>query len=460
MQTAYKNLRSISWQRNRRGLIGTLILLACLVSLARDDATGADAAKHSDAIAVTDFWSFRELSRPQPPTLAETASPLASAIDKFILAELEKKGIKPNQEADRRTLIRRAYFDLVGLPPTYEEVVAFVNDNDIDAYEKLIDRLLSSPQYGERWGRHWLDVRSYADSMGFEHDFDRPYAFRYRDYVIRALNEDMPFDQFMKWQIAGDEIAPTDRQALAATAFLTVGAFPTTITEAEFERARYDQLDDMASTTSVAFLGLTVGCARCHDHKFDPITSRDYYRILSTFTSTIIGEVKMPSETSSEGSAEYQGELERCEEQLAWFETHRLPAMLSRHLEQAPDDDAIKQLVNAGKRDEALKRLAADQPLWNKFSKELEGLKARKPTSEITIQVSTEGLPKLWHDANERGFPHFFEHTYLLRRGDVNHKADEVAPGFLPALTRSGVSEEHWQQPPPLDRERVTVAGH
>jgi mono/diheme cytochrome c family protein len=244
--------------------------------------------------ADRDFWAYRGLTPAPPPALSgKNASWARTPIDRYILAKLDAKGLVPNPEADRRSLIRRVTFDLIGLPPTVEEVEAFVADNRADAYEKVVERLLESPQHGERWARHWMDVARFAESHGYEQDYDRPFAYHYRDFLIKALNRDMPYDQFVRWQIAGDELAPEDAQAMAATGFLGAGAFPTQLTEAEFESARYNELDDMVSTTGTAILGLTVGCARCHDHKYDPIASADYYRLASVFTTAIRSEVDL-----------------------------------------------------------------------------------------------------------------------------------------------------------------------
>src|SRR5205814_8530217 len=190
-------------------------------------------------------------------------------------------------------LIRRAYFDLVGLPPPPEEVDQFSKDSSPDSYPKLIDKLLASPRFGERWARHWLDLDRFAESPGFEHDYDRPSAYHYRDFVIEALNRDLPFDTFVKWQIAGDEYAPDNPLALKATGFLAAGVHSTQITKAEVEKHRYDEMDDKISTLSTAFLGLSVGCARCHDHKYDPIPQRDYYRMLATFTTTVRSDTEL-----------------------------------------------------------------------------------------------------------------------------------------------------------------------
>ncbi len=263
------------------------------------------------AITASDraFWSFAPLGAVAPPPVKH-AQWCRTDVDRFVLAAQEKLGLQPNPPADRRTLIRRAYFDLLGLPPTPEQVSAFEADRSPNAYEKLIDRLLESPHYGERWARHWMDVARFAESHGYEQDYDRPHAWPYRDFLIWALNSDLPYDEFIHWQLAGDELAPEQPWALAATGFLGAGAFPTQLTEMEFESARYDELDDMTATTAVAFLGLSVGCARCHDHKFDPIPAADYYRFAATFTTTIRSEIdlKLPGsrepvkvQVSSEG---------------------------------------------------------------------------------------------------------------------------------------------------------------
>ncbi|MCA9216217.1 MAG: DUF1549 domain-containing protein [Planctomycetales bacterium] len=245
-----------------------------------------------------DFWSFRKL-RPISAPDVRNVEWAKTEIDNFILQRLEDAGIGPNGSADRQTLIRRVYFDLIGLPPTPGEIEKFVSADSPDAYSQLIDRLLNSRRYGERWARHWLDVARFAESSGFEHDDDRPNAYHYRDFVIKALNADMPFDQFVRWQIAGDQLQPNDPLALSATGFLGAGTFPTQLTEAEFESARYDEIDDMVTTTGVAFLGLSIGCARCHDHKFDPIPTADYYRIAAAFAKTVRAEIDITLEPAT-----------------------------------------------------------------------------------------------------------------------------------------------------------------
>ncbi len=255
-----------------------------------------DTLRKWDHSAVTDadrgWWAFQPLHRAEAPKVHDTRW-IANPIDAFVLAPIEAKHLKPAASADRRTLARRASFDLLGIPPTPAQLDAFVRDTSRDAWTRYVVRLLDTPGYGERWGRHWLDVARFAESSGFEHDYDRPNAHHYRDFVIKALEADMPFDQFVRWQIAGDEFEPDNPQALMATGFLGAGVFPTQITANEVERVRYDAMDDMLATTGSAMLGLTIGCARCHDHKFDPIPTRDYYRMLATFTTTVRSDIDL-----------------------------------------------------------------------------------------------------------------------------------------------------------------------
>ena len=250
------------------------------------DGKAAEVAKEEiDIETGRKFWSFQPLRKVAPPQIKDTSWGRTD-IDRFILAPLEAKGLKPNGEANRRALIRRAYFDLWGLPPEPAEVEAFANDTSADAYERLIDRLIAGQHYGERWARHWLDLARFAESNGFAFDKDRPAAFHYRDFVIKALNEDMPYDRFVRLQIAGDQIGPDDYTSQAATGFLAAGPFTSQQTQKERERSRYEQLDDVVGTIGTSMLGLTVGCARCHDHKFDPLPTRDYYRLTAAFAET------------------------------------------------------------------------------------------------------------------------------------------------------------------------------
>jgi mono/diheme cytochrome c family protein len=240
------------------------------------------------------FWSFQPLRPATPPALRDSKYAANNPIDQFILAKLDEKEIKPSPPANRRKLIRRVYLDLIGLPPPPREIHAFLSDQSRDAYDKLIDRLLASPHYGERWGRHWLDLARFGESHGYEQDYDRTNAYHYRDFVIQALNDDLPYDRFVQWQIAGDEFAPDSLLAWKATGFLAAGTHATQITANQAEKERYDELDDLAATIGTSMLGLTIGCARCHDHKFDPIPTADYYRLISTFTTTVRSDYDLP----------------------------------------------------------------------------------------------------------------------------------------------------------------------
>ncbi|MBM3738814.1 MAG: DUF1553 domain-containing protein [Acidobacteria bacterium] len=236
----------------------------------------AAASLSAQTAADGNWWAFRKPVRPKAP--ATQTNP----VDAFIDARLQESGLARAPRASKETLVRRAFLDLTGLPPAPEQVDAFVRDTAPGAFAKLVDRLLASSHYGERWGRHWLDVARYADSGGYEQDFTYPNAWRYRDYVIRSFNQDKPYDQFIREQIAGDELPNAGYDALIATGFHRVGA-TVGFREKDNPEYRYAYLDDMIGTTSRAFLGLTVACARCHDHKFDPIPQRDYYKLMAVF---------------------------------------------------------------------------------------------------------------------------------------------------------------------------------
>ncbi|MEY3174504.1 MAG: hypothetical protein RLZZ436_2418 [Planctomycetota bacterium] len=296
-------------------------------------------------LTITDqdrrFWSFRPLQNTPVPPVADAAW-CRNPIDHFIRDRQAAAGLNPNPAADRRILIRRASFDLLGLPPTPEDIEAFVNDPDPDAWPELVDRLLAQPQYGERWARHWMDVARFAESHGYEQDYDRPHAWHYRDFLIRAFNEDMPWNQLVQWQLAGDELAPGNPNAMMATGFLGAGAFPTQLTEAEFESARYDELDDMVMTTGVAFLGLSVGCARCHDHKFDPIPARDYYSLAATFTTTIRSETQLDlaPEVNLRRKTDFENHLQSLRQAAAEYRRTQLPAKLQAWLVDHPAEDS------------------------------------------------------------------------------------------------------------------------
>jgi hypothetical protein len=408
------------------------------------------------------FWSFRPLARPAPPAVKDGAW-CRTPIDRFVLHKLEAKGLTPTPGAERRTLIRRAYFDLVGLPPRPEEVEAFVHDPSPRAYEALLDRLLASSHFGERWARHWLDLARFAESHGFEHDYDRPTAYHYRDFVIKALNRDLPYDTFVRWQIAGDELAPDDPLALTATGFLAAGVHSTQITISQVEKERYDELDDIVRTTGTAFLGLTVGCARCHDHKYDPIPTKDYYRLLSTFTTTVRTEVEVDfaPAASRRARAQFDAEHGRLVAGRLEYEQSQLPSKLDAWLaakprppvKPAPPEKLRSTLdAKAGTKPGDAERAAllawfrTTDKEWQRLNKQVEEhAKARERLVPKAL-ICSEGLkPVRLHSQGAD----FLRETHFLKRGDPNQKDGVATQGFLQVLTRAPEGERHWQVAPP-----------
>jgi mono/diheme cytochrome c family protein len=284
-----------------------------------DGATVAVKGASIDA-ARQHHWSFQPVRKPVVPAVKDAAW-VKNPIDAFVLARLEEKGLAPSRPADKRTLIRRVSFDLIGLPPTPEDVDAFLNDPAADAYEKVVDRLMASPHYGERWGRHWLDVARYSDTKGYVFQEERryPYSYTYRDYVIRSFNEDLPYDQFIVQQLAADRLPlGDDKRPLAALGYLTLGR--------RFLNNQPDIIDDRIDVTMRGLQGLTVGCARCHDHKFDPIPTRDYYSLYGVFASSTepkeLPEIG-PSDDPAQAAA-FAAELKKRTDAVAAFkEEHK-----------------------------------------------------------------------------------------------------------------------------------------
>ena len=269
--------------------------------------------------AGPDWWSLQQLRRPAVPAVKDTTW-ARNPIDGFVLAALEAKQLRPAPAADRITLLRRATFDLTGLPPTPAEIDAFLSDTAPDAWEKVVDRLLAAGAYGERWGRHWLDVARFGESQGFERDKPRDHAWRYRDYVIHAFNDDKPYPQFVKEQIAGDVLGPDVPEGVIATGFLVAGPWDEVgATQQSLlmrRRVREEELEDMVSATAQTFLGLTVNCARCHNHKFDPITQKDYYRLKAALEGVRPGDrpIRAPVQ------ARLREEIARLEKEVAALE--------------------------------------------------------------------------------------------------------------------------------------------
>jgi hypothetical protein len=298
--------------------------------------TAVATAREGPADTGKVHWSFQKRGRPAVPQLpdATRGGRLRNAVDAFILARLSQEGLSLAPEADRRTLVRRLYFDLTGLPPTPEQIAAFVASTDPFAYEKLVDRLLVSPHYGERWGRHWLDVVRFAETEGFEYDRHRPGAWRYRDYVIRSFNEDKPYDQFLREQLAGDEIAPDQPESEVAVGFYRLGPIRRNAGNAKVAFSRNEVLTEMTDNVGAVFLGLTVGCARCHDHKFDDFSQADYYRLQAFLAQThendiVLADAKTKADWEARTS-KIQTEIKQLKEALETAEGGERQRMRAR----------------------------------------------------------------------------------------------------------------------------------
>src|SRR5690349_11540031 len=276
----------------------------------------------ASVLARRHYWAFQKPVKAAVPD-AQSAW-VRNPIDAFILEALHEKKLTPSKPLDREHLLRRVTLDLTGVRPEPGEIDAFLRDKNPDAYEKVVDRLLASPHYGERWALRWLDVARYADTNGYEVDAERPQAWRYRDYVTHAFNSDKPYDRFVKEQIAGDELWPGDREALIATGFHRAGPIHIVGGNQDEEASRQEVLTEMAGSIGSAFLGLTVGCARCHNHKFDPILQADYYRLQAIFASTDLKDVDIA--TADEKAAfeqarkAYEARLEPVKQQIAEIE--------------------------------------------------------------------------------------------------------------------------------------------
>ena len=390
------------------------------------------------------WWAFRQPVRSEPPVKAE------NPIDGFLFAKLQEKGLEPNAEADRRTLIRRVYLDMIGLPPTPAEVDAFLEDRSPDAWEKIVERLLASPHYGERWGRHWLDLVHYADSGGYERDFDWPTMWRYRDYVVKAFNDDKPYDRFILEQIAGDEVDPGNPEAHIATGYLRM-VLDNNIKD---ERTRMDELDDNVSTTALTFLGMTVGCARCHNHKFDPIPQKDYYQMQAVFFSTkeqdyplVPAEVVQAYDDAVDAiktkikplDAKIDAHEKPYREQLFEEKLDALPAYYRKAWEtpeagrsegQRLNARQVKALYGQIKIEEVLARMTeAERTEREGLQRDIAALNAQRPepyaTARAVTEESADPLP-----------------SYFLHRGDPGSKGSQMDAGVLTVAEWKPVSFE------------------
>ena len=382
-------------------------------------------------------WAFTPVAPVGPPAV-RAVSWVKTPVDRFILSKLEAAHLRPAPPATREQLIRRVSLDLTGLPPTPDRVDAFVNDRSPDAYERLLDELLDSPHYGERWARHWLDLARYAESDGFEHDAARPYSWRYRDYVIRAFNEDKPYDRFIREQLAGDELLPDDPAALIATGFNLLG--PDMVDSADQIQRRLNTLNDMTDTAASVFLGLTLGCARCHDHKFEPFTQRDYFAMQAFFAAT---------EFQREQPVPTAGERATHDKAMAEHD--------SRTREQRRQIDGMEAPYRQRLFDEKLSKLSEDVQLAHRTPRERRTMEqegtvqetapqVKVTEAEVTAALSKEDrkrrasleaelkkIPKppslplamVLQDTNGPA-----PKTHILARGDYNNPREEVEAGF------------------------------
>ena len=415
------------------------------------------------------FWAFQPIQDPSPPTdvKADVLNRIRTPIDAFILQRLHDQGRGFSDEAEKRVLIRRATFDLIGLPPTPKEINDFVKDNSANAWERVIDRLLSSPRYGERWGRHWLDVVGYADSEGFtEQDATRGYAYKYRDYVIQALNDNMPFDQFIQEQIAGDELISSpldaltdeDRRRLVATGFLRMAPDGTGSGADDLVAASNAVVTETINIVSTSMMGMTVGCAQCHDHRFDPILHNDFYRIRAVFEPALNPQAwKTPQQRQiplsesdpTNETKEIKKRLDKAQAAHKAREDAAIEMVFQRELKKIPKplrEDARNAFeASASSRTEKQKQLLADYPnlrVGRGSALDLylelfdEGRQAKKELEQLRAEVS-KIRAELPQQDFIRGITETTDNlpdTFIFHRGDPAQPTERVVPGGLSVL--------------------------
>ncbi len=395
------------------------------------------------------FWSFRPIRRPVIPS-TKNQNAAVNPIDTFLAAGWRKAGLEPAPPASRRQLIRRLYYDVTGLPPTPEQVRDFTNDKSPTAYAELVDRLLASPHYGEQWARHWLDLVRYAETNSYERDGDKPYVWRYRDYVIRSFNDDKPYDQFLREQLAGDELEEVTPDSIIATGYYRLGIWDDE--PVDREQALYDDLDDIMATTCQVFLGVTVNCARCHDHKLDPIPQKDYYRMLAFFSGlTRLGErggnsiaknslrsIATAEERTRhvEATEEYQRSVARLERGLATVES-----LVKKDLSPVERQDFKHEQHRVALIKKRVPHVITQEQSENyeQWTAELANLRRSPPAALRQALCVTE----TGRDPRD---------TFVLVRGNAHSKGEKVAPGFL-----SVVSDETPQLIPRPDN--ATTSG-
>ncbi|MGH9768274.1 MAG: PSD1 and planctomycete cytochrome C domain-containing protein, partial [Blastocatellia bacterium] len=391
------------------------------------------------------YWAFRKPARPQIPTV-KNQSWARAPIDAFILAKLEEKGLRPSPRADKRALIRRVTFDLTGLPPAPEEIDAFLADRSPDAYRKVVKRLLASPRYGERWAQHWLDVVRFGETNGFELDAEREQAWRYRDYVVKSLNDDKPYDRFIIEQIAGDELDPNNFDLRVATGFLRAGPQHVVAGNQDLAVNRQEWLTEVMFGVGNGIMGLTVGCARCHDHKFDPIPQADYYRLQAFFAASDNHDFKRPTKEQEQSHAAavkaYKEKLKPVLDQIAAIEKpykEKLTAAKRAKLEP-PYASALAKEEKL--RNDEEKRLAKDaQRMLNVNWDELvpaispgdreKRAALRRQMHNIEL-YAPDPLPKALAVADTLN-P--IPQMHVLKGGDPHRLGDEVQPRFPSVMT-------------------------
>ncbi len=386
------------------------------------------------------LWSMQSPRRHELPTI--TAAATKNPIDAFLLHKLQASGLSYSRPADKATLLRRITFDLTGLPPTPQEIDAFLKDTSAEAYERVVDRLLNSPQFGERAALFWLDVVRFAETDGFKADDKRPNAWRYRDCVIKSFNDDKPYDRFIKEQIAGDELWPDDPDALTATAFLR--HYPDEYNAVNLEQRRQEILNDVTDTTGQAFLGLTLGCAKCHDHKFDPIKQEDYYRIQAFFAGW--KPVETPVAPAAQ-LAEYRRKLAEWEartagvrKEIAEIEKPYRVRFSQKQRSRFPDEYARLLDVPDDKRSPLEKQIGAmiEKQVYSDTRAMLTGMKSPEKERYDALKKKLESLgpkpvePPLTMAMTDIGAD--VPQTYFLKRGDWRKRDNEIKPGFLSAI--------------------------
>jgi len=387
-----------------------------------------------------DIWAFRPVRDFAPPTKGVDAAAVRTPVDAFVLARLAEEKIAPAPRADKLTLLRRVSFDLTGLPPTPEQAEAFLGDDSPGAYKALVEELLASPAYGERWGRHWLDVTRYADTSGYSNDFERPTAWRYRDYVIRSFNADKPYNRFVLEQISGDEIFPDDPEAILATGFLRMGPWEHTgMAVAAVTRQLF--LDDVTHSVGQTFLGLTLGCARCHDHKFDPISTKDYYSMQAAFATTAFARRPLDF-LPSEPTTGFEAGRQRYQEMIAELD-RQLEELLDVARERMAKTEGAEAAAKANS-GVLMRQLDQEEAeLLKLFRKHISIHQESAERFEPYAFSVSSGLNEPWNDVGPNGANSFLTkedyinaETHVLVGGDVQAPGEAVEPGALQAIER------------------------